>query len=402
MKAYYMKNKRNIFTILFTIFLTSTNCTSNSNKQQPLQQVEIVSINPTKVNDPKDFFNLIEDIDFIKLETTHNNPIDWIQKLWITDKSFLVKTGSWEVHAYSHSGRYKYKKDKEGKGKNEIQNVYDFCPGPNESIYILGYKEYYIIDQYGAFVEVKSTPRPYESFNPGYFYIIDDQFQLYSTSTTGTKQNQIEEFSLWLYTNRSDVSKFYLQRKTCNIAKNAFLQNEDKVLITPVIGVDSIYAIISNEVVPAFYIDFGKYKSISSELPDDQTAPFPAFEYATENRKCLSIYAPFMDDNWLTFSYYFHKDYYLTMYNRIDQSYIIIEKNNKNVNTLLFMTSPLAFYRNKLYYSLPAYKIRGLLDDNAIGLNFLPETRRLQLLEKLKDVKETDNPVLMLVTFKDQ
>jgi hypothetical protein len=28
--------------------------------------------------------------------------------------------------------------------------------------------------------------------------------------------------------------------------------------------------------------------------------------------------------------------------------------------------------------------------------------RRIQLLEKLKDVKETDNPVLMLVTFKEQ
>jgi hypothetical protein len=397
-----MKYTFKLNTIQLVILLLNVSCTSNGHKQQPHHQIEIVNINPTKVNDPEDFFNLIEDIDFIKLETTQSNPIDWIQKLWITDKNFLVKTGSWEVHAFTHSGRYRYKKSKEGKGKNEIQNVNDFCPGPNESIYILGYQEYYVIDQYGAFVEIKLTPRPYESFNPGYFHIIDDQFQLYSTSTTGSKRNQMEEFSLWLHTNKKDVPKFFLQRKTCNIAKNAFLQSEDKVLITPVIGIDTIYAVIPNEVLPAFYIDFGIYKSISSELPADHIDPFTAFEYATENKKCLGIYAPFMDDHWLLFAYYFHKNYYLCMYNRVDQSYINIEKNKKNVNNLLFMTSPLAFYQNKLYYSLPAYKIRGLLDDNAIGLNFLPQTRRLQLLEKLKDVKETDNPVLMLVTFKEQ
>ncbi len=396
-----MKSKISLFFIVLIILSLNAGCTSGSNKQQQPQQTEIVKIDPTKISVPKDFFDLIADIDFIKLETTQSNPIDWIQKLWITDKSFLIKTGSWEVHAYNHDGEFRFKKNKEGKGKNEIKHIDDFCPGPEESIYILGYQEYYVIDKDGVFIEVKPTTRPYESFSPGYFHIVDDSFQLYSTSTTGPKQNQMEEFSLWLRDSKNEVSKFYLHRKTCNIAKNAFLQNEDAVLITPVIGIDTIYAVKSNGVFPAFYIDFGKYKSIPEQLPDDQTAPFAAFEYAKENKKCVSIYAPFMGDNWLRFAYYFHKNYYLTMYNRVDQSYINIEANKENVNNLLFMTSPLAFYKNKLYYSLPAYKIRGLLDDNAIGLNFLPENRRLQLLEKLKDVKETDNPVLMLVTFKD-
>jgi hypothetical protein len=56
---------------------------------------------------------------------------------------------------------------------------------------------------------------------------------------------------------------------------------------------------------------------------------------------------------------------------------------------------------NEVILSLDAFQIRKLLDEDKISSSFLPEPRRLQLLEKLKNVKETDNPVLMLVTFKE-
>jgi hypothetical protein len=66
---------------------------------------------------------------------------------------------------------------------------------------------------------------------------------------------------------------------------------------------------------------------------------------------------------------------------------------------------PREFYFAKNDYfvsSLDAWQVRRLIDENKTSAPFLTETRRLQLLEKLKDVKETDNPVLMLVTFKEQ
>ena len=47
------------------------------------------------------------------------------------------------------------------------------------------------------------------------------------------------------------------------------------------------------------------------------------------------------------------------------------------------------------------YILTKLLMEGKTDCAYLPENRRLQLLEKLKDVKETDNPVLMLVTFKE-
>ncbi|MDD2529583.1 MAG: hypothetical protein PHT26_16225, partial [Lentimicrobiaceae bacterium] len=58
-------------------------------------------------------------------------------------------------------------------------------------------------------------------------------------------------------------------------------------------------------------------------------------------------------------------------------------------------------YNGYFVSSMDAWQARRLIDENKTSAPFITETRRLQLLEKLKDVKETDNPVLMLVTLKE-
>jgi len=56
---------------------------------------------------------------------------------------------------------------------------------------------------------------------------------------------------------------------------------------------------------------------------------------------------------------------------------------------------------NKFISSLDAFQVRQLITENKTSCSFLSERHRHEILEKLKKVKETDNPVLMLITLKD-
>jgi len=396
-----MKRFKHALMLLVLLSIMNIKCTSEKTISAENTELKILHIDPTKINSADAFKKIVADIEFIPLETKNCNSLDWVRKLWVSDSNFFILTGSQEVLAYNLMGKFRFRKGREGKGKNEIHWLKDFCPGKDGGINILGYKEYYQFDRNGNFISAQPLILPYEKYNPGQFHIINDTIHLFSTSTTGKKDKPIEEYSLYLMNQFTKNHRMFLRRYTCNVSDNTFFQCNEDFLIAPVIGIDSIYRWADNHLVPFYYVDFGNYKITSDELPVDQSDPQPAFNYAQENNKCLHISTTLMNDDWLTFTYLFHNYYYRIMYNHASKNYIIIEYNKKNTQDIVFMTSPLAVYENKFISSIPAYRICDLLKSNSIDLSFLPEKRRHELIDKLKNVKETDNPVLMIITTKN-
>jgi len=59
-------------------------------------------------------------------------------------------------------------------------------------------------------------------------------------------------------------------------------------------------------------------------------------------------------------------------------------------------------HNNLIFSAKESYLIKDCIENTKITCNYLPENRRIELLNKLKDVKETDNPVLMIITTKNQ
>lgn len=380
---------------------TMLNGCINSDNPGKSTDYEVILVNPLQTNHITDFHNLVTNIEFLQIETTDSNPVDAISKLWMTDNRILISTWNNEFHAYSNTGKFLFKKTKEGKGKDEILEIRDFSVTKDERTYLLGYNLIYLIDKNGVLISTLPINKPYNSYNPSRFYITENGAEIFSTSTTSLEKSPVEEYSLWINDTISNISKFYLRRRTCNIKNNTFYQSNNNVLISPVIGIDTIYSIIGKSIKPAFYIDFKDFQMLHNEIPVDHISPQTILDYAKENNKCTYVSMPIMNDTYLSFLYYFAGRYFYCFHNmRIDENFII-ELSYENVSDLLFVVSPLASYNNKFCYSLPAYTIRDALDKGDFDFEFLPEKRRSELLNQLKSVKETDNPVLMLVTLKE-
>jgi len=397
--------KNNLFSLLFFFVLLLLGCnTINENKSKETA-FSTININPEEKGKPEDFFNQIESIRFLSLENTSTNPIDYLKKIWITNNEIMVMTGNDEFHKYTHSGQFILKKTIEGKGKAEVNSLYDFSAGKNGDFYILSYKEYYHFDKNGEFLNTYPLSFPNKDYNPTQFIVVNDTYQIYcayETFNNGTIINESEYYSMCIQNNQSNTFKQMLYRHTCIIADNTIVQCNDNILINPILGNDTIYIWNGNDVKPLYYIDFGKYKIPVEEIPQDYSNPFTMFRYAADNNKCTEINMGLMCEDWLLFYFRFGKESFLCCYNKNKNDYVLLSLSDERIESLFLDSRFLAVKNNEFILSIPAYRIKERIEINTLDFRILGEARHQEIIDQLKKVKETDNPVLMFVKMKPE
>lgn len=398
-KTYYMKTTLAAVLFILPVLLLCVSCNQNEIKKNQTAESITIHVDPTQTNKISDLTTLITDIKFVLLETTVSNLLDYVNRLWVTDSTYIILSRNFELHVYNHQGHFKFKKTPV-KEKNEILWLHNFSPGANGHLFILDHKKYHSISKNGHYLSSVPLVLPFEGFNPTEFHIISDTFLLYSTNAAKQTVTSLETFSLCLYNTITKKHKLFYRRQTCNVSENVFFQCNNQLLIAPPLGIDSIYTWKNNTVMPMYYIDFGAYKCNVEILPKNFESPFPAFSYATTNKKCILITGTLMNDDWLRFNYLFHKSFYEIFIHRTNKQNIIIDLNKTNTKNLLFISPRLAVYDDYFIASIPAYKIAEMLAKNTINLSFLSKKRQIELFDQLKTLKETDNPVLMFVKLK--
>jgi hypothetical protein len=322
--------------------------------------------------------------------------------------NYLIKTAKRNVMIFTETGSLLYVFDKIGKGRNELPYIIDAYLLPNDNLYIFGTNEKYLL------IKRKwTTVQEYELPNKNNFtstvspsdWAVDSAFNFYQWYTSGSFVPNDERFSLVITDSTGSVISRNLPYNHYAGGGDHFFQSGSKLLIQPPLLNDTIYQIAEEKIIPVFYIDFGKQKytpdSYDIETPDNLNSPFHLKEYCTENNICNSISRPIMSDSFLTFIFSYNSNLLTCIYSITKHESLLIKCTESKIDNLFTPGLFYASFNNKFITSVDAWKVRSFLDENKTFAPFLPETRRLQLLEKLKDVKETDNPVLMLVTFKD-
>ncbi len=365
-----------------------------------------IHIELNKKNTSEDFLKLVEDVRFVPLETTNENVMGESTKIWVTDSLYYMLVFSamnYQLHIYTHDGHFVLKKEAEGKGKNEINDLRDFCLGEDNTFYLLGYREYYHYNDKGDLLAVSPLKTPYENFNPTQFYISADSCMLmFNSSMRPQTPPEKEKYCMFSYNFKQKTWQNVLKRHTATVSDNVIIQSNSSILINPVMGIDTIYTWADGRFKPLYYIDFGDNKIKIDELPADYSSPLAVMGYARNNKKCFHILNVAKDDNWLRF-FFFCRDSYSNVWHNLNsgKTYLFNPKE-EDIKHILLFSRPVGVCNNEFVYNISAHKILDFLQSNSLDFKFLSEARHQEIIDQLKQVKETDNPVLMFVKMKPE
>lgn len=385
------------FCLLTYIIISCSGSSKNKNETSlNANTIKALNIDVHKTNSRSDFSNIIQDIEFVHLSNKESCQVSGIRKIKVNDSLIVILTENFEVFAFSREGDFIFKKEVTGKGKNELLEIRDFTLAPDGNIYILSYNKYFKFDRKGNFLQAIRINMPYD-FTPVEFEVFNNSTIAFSRGSSGPKVSPQDEFSVCLYDTNSKSYSLHLPAKTCNVSSGAFSQSNAEVLIEPVVGIDTIYKISKSEITPIFYINFGSNQLIQSEIPKDYSSPFALDKYALKNQKCYDISYPVKNNHYFSFNFVYGNSIYNAIHILTTDKTFLFECNDNGDESIFYPSFFLCSFKNDFYTYIHSYRIKDMLNNNKTDCSFLPEKRRLELLEQLKNVKETDNPVLMLI-----
>ncbi|MDY0104678.1 MAG: 6-bladed beta-propeller [Lentimicrobium sp.] len=394
-------NKFN-FALLFLItlaFFETSGCTAKE-KNSGTDSLNVVSPDIENVNSPEYWGEFVSDINFVVLETTENSILSRIQKI-VADENYYYIMDKKRVCIFDKNGKFVETIPKIGKGPGETIKIHDFSLD-NSIIYLLTtqgrvmrYKNLKFLDEYNIQrKELPISPRGIHIQNGISYYWMDRY---------GVSLKKNDQKYLLLYSNEAGELRPHVGLKYFTTGTSRFNQSNDYTMLTPPIGNDTLFSLTEKGLRPEFLINFGKYSSsredinISKELED----PYAMLSDLTKMKLVGEIFYVVKNQQYTN----------LLFPNPLTEGrYCNLIINNKNFKPTVISLSPSTniFYPGVIFCSYndqfisekEAYIAVNCIENNLTECSFLPEHRRLELLEKLKGVKATDNPLLMLTSFK--
>lgn len=352
--------------------------------------------------------SIIDDIDFIELETTHKSLIDRIITIQYAQNGIILVTSkNGQVLMFSNSGKLLYSFDGYGKGSNELLHIMGAQLTNDNYLYIFGTQKYFKVDNRGQIIRNSSLPisKNFPQLSCPVDWFMDENQTFYQWYTPDGTLPEKARYSLIITDSvGNEISKNLRYNHYAGGSKH-FFQGDQITLLAPPILNDTIYEIYGAAIHPKYFVNFGNNKYIhgaySIEKQSDIDNPFHLVNYLKKYRICNSIMKPVMNEGYLIFRFSSTEGWITCIYNKYTKQSTLINCFQENSNSLftpgLLMTSN----HNKFISYIDAWKIRQFLDEGKTECTFLSEKRRLELLDKIKDVKETDNPVLMVIKTKN-
>lgn len=390
-----------VLIILIAVIISGCNSHIKQNNSFPEFEISI-----------KDNFHLsewddqIEDIHFIPLETKNEIIMDEIHKIIFKNNRIFIKCWKSGIFIFDEEGRFINLIGQKGKAPFQVNHLFDFSISSEGRLYLLDNGKLLIFNQDGhpiseSFFDIKNKKLGHTinlyAFNADTLYFWH-------------KSDEVEyKYHLTLSDSTGDIKKMMMPYTHFSFAASRFIQcggKKEEWGITPQSLKDTIFSIINGKVTPKFRI---KFIDNNENIPD--LIPNNRIDYIKSNQ--LLQYELEHDISTIVSDIVYNANHLIVVARNVKRGLfkqVLINTSTHNITYFDITKKPEnLFYPQKFYLSyngyfvssMDAWQARRLIDENKTSAPFITETRRLQLLEKLKDVKETDNPVLMLVTFKE-
>lgn len=366
---------------------------SNSSGLKP-NSILTIKLDLQDVAETADEFNkMISDIEFVPLETSDSLIVGPIQKINYQNDCIYILDKYSNFFSFKQNGKFNFKITPKGKGKGEQREIRDFSILPDGNICLLDYLKYFKYDTSGILIEIIDIMVD-GKINPTAFLITNEYQYLYEQFNPGYEH----EFALLVSQHGSKrILNHYFPYKNASVSINRFVQSGAAYLIPPVTGNDTIYKITDGEIKPFCFVDFGANKVLAKCLIKDKKYD-EIVECFQINSCAYNIDHPVINGEFLIFDFVLedHRLYQCSYSFKANESKIINSKNVSVFEPDFYYCS----YDDKLITYKESWFIISQLREKKTTCSFLNEKRRFELLEKLKKVKETDNPVLMIIKTK--
>ncbi len=389
-----------VLIILIAVIISGCNSHIKQNNSFPEFEISI-----------KDNFHLsewddqIEDIHFIPLETKNKIIMGEIQKIIFKNNRIFIKCWKSGIFIFDEEGRFINLIGQKGKAPFQVNHLFDFSISSEGRLYLLDNGKLLIFNQDGhpiseSFFDIKNKK-------------LGHTINLYAFNTDTLyfwhKSDEVEyKYHLTLSDSTGDVKKLMMPYTHFSFAAARFIQcGEEEWSITPPSLQDTVFSIIKGKVVPKFTL---KITDNSENIPD--LIAYSRLDYIKSDQ--FIQYELKYDISDIRGDIVYNSNHLLVTARNINRGLLKRVLINISTNDVKYFKIPAEpenlFHPRKFYLSyndyfvssLDAWQVCKLVDEGKTSSQFLSGIRRDELLKSLKNVKETDNPVIMMIKFKEQ
>ncbi|WP_083985044.1 6-bladed beta-propeller [Geofilum rubicundum] len=346
--------------------------------------------------------SIFSSIEAIKLETNKQCLISNHRKILFDNNQIFISNETNNLFVFSDKGEFIREISKKGRGPEEFFELRDFQIDFEGNIHILDYLRVLVYTNDGKLIETIKFEAPDNSvvLNPLAFSLSEKKGEYYLWGGSFGIESNVNNnhFALYRIDKSGNFTERYFPVKHSIMGNgNRFRFFDNFTNITPVFGNDTIYSIDNGELKSRYYVNFGD-RSLKEKIPDNFSS-LGEFKSRLNSKYVTGIYDFIETSNWCYMTFPFNGLVYKAYYSKKSENVFVSLSNPRLPNRI----APLWIDTN-FDDKLIAMKSAGFIVREIERL--MTDTSKLSEEEKhfiqsLLDVKDTDNPVLLVCEMKE-
>jgi hypothetical protein len=345
---------------LFSIILFCLSCKKNVQEDNAIYQIKLTK----GEENGKKIVDFIDNIDYIKLETTEESLLGFISKLTITNDRIYVldQLLTKALFVFDKSGKFLFKIGRVGNGPGEYVVVTDFYLNEKDStIHLLADGRKIInFDYDGSFIDEKRLPLLHSS------YILPfscDNYALVNHVSAG------DEYLVYMTNQNFDIQKQYLKtpkgwERIVRLLNIDYSEANEKYLLSYICST-TIYELSGNDIIPKYNFIIPENEKLT-ESKIDNLKQLDTHQLVMETFNYFSLEGYFELDNILFVEFSMNKNKYWGMFDMLNNTFEYNERSYDKVEDNFAYPIFLSRVNEK---SLAGFIMPSLLpEDNYLGL----------------------------------
>lgn len=384
--------KSKLFLPIVIIFFLFISCSEKKSESILLIDVETAIQSPKQIK-CSDF---IESIEYVQLETNDSCLIDKLRKIDVLDNNVIVQDVNNCFVFDSETGKFKHKVAKKGRGPGEYNRPMALID-PNEKTVFFNASganilEYSIQNNLVRTITIPSYDSGFE--NPS-FPTVFASYKNWLISYFGNMNGKEEKLLMAINKNTSEpdfivpnLNTSDNTKMTVSTGEATFYSFKNNLFFKEIYN-DTVFQLVDKKLKPHFILHTGKLL-FSYKMK---------FEGGYPRQDYLIILDVSESNGFINFRCILDRNFYFGVFSKTENKLSLTELNKgaeNDIDGFLSFQPKFKPFGKHLYGIANAYEIMQWFAENPEKAAKLPPH-----LQKLKNIKESDNPVVMIAKLKE-
>lgn len=355
-------------------------------RQEEFLQLQLINLANITIDQKYDYSNIINVEEIIKLETHEECIIGRITKiLYKNERFFIFDRASQAIYVFNKNGNYERKLSKQGYGPNEYQEIRDFDINERGDIRILTHTSINTYDNLTMDLIQKFDIQLIDDNGipfPPVLFLDNDLYTFIFRGSFGLKESDYKDIYsiICLDNHKKVIEKYFPIKFIYPFSHQTFYKSAIRILVTDTFSNDTIYQVLTNKIIPAFYVDFGKHKVTEKNMDDTEEDRFSNFVNLGLMGGIRKVYE---NTNFLSFLFSCKNEIKQVVFNKSSNSYYIV--NLSDSMKPLPWINPSGVMENSFISIIEPYMLDGIENEHI-------------LIDK-SNFNYNDNPFLIIYSY---